>query len=269
MNSILLKLIDVYAKQGYSLRTGLNPCHYDTPPWEAAKWSLSLPFSCLYKGSGQLYTGGGIALQELYFLEILFTNYHPRNLFVIGNAFGWSTIALSLLNPRAKVVAIDAGIEGRDNLTGIELTNRIIREENLNAKVEYGFSPQDTPKVLSGNFDAPLDFVFIDGLHTNEQLEKDYFETAKHAAPDCVWLFHDVVNWHMRTALETITRESGLRSQILHRTPSGMAILYSKQMHEQLESIVNAFSESEYMLSLLPPLKRPPPPEAWRVEESA
>ncbi len=102
-------------------------------------------------------------------LEGLSNVYQPKNIFIIGNAFGWSMVVMSLAFPNAKIVALDAGVEGKDNMLGVELTNKIANSENLNCCVEYGYSPRDTKKVVNKHFGSEkIDFVFIDGLHTNE-----------------------------------------------------------------------------------------------------
>ena len=119
--SVFTKAIKIYNDYGYGIRTGLNPYHFNN------NGSLSYPFTCVYhyNSSNILDTGGGISPIEAYFLETLAESYNPKNIFIVGNAFGWSTIIMALLWPKAKIVAIDSGIEGIDNFAWIELTNKI------------------------------------------------------------------------------------------------------------------------------------------------
>ena len=112
---IVNRLIDIYQRRGFLVSTGLNPCHFEN--------FKTAPFTWLIK-EGKNHTDGlGISTQEIYFLECLFEEFAPQNIFIIGNSFGWSTLAMSLLNPAAQIVAIDSGFS-KNSLDGIDFTNR-------------------------------------------------------------------------------------------------------------------------------------------------
>jgi hypothetical protein len=81
-----------------------------------------VPFAALFKSANGLSTGGGLSLHELYFLECIASTIEANAILIIGNAFGWSTLALSLLFPTAHVLAIDNATEGSDAMVGIMLT---------------------------------------------------------------------------------------------------------------------------------------------------
>jgi hypothetical protein len=234
--SAFTELLGIYGKRGYEIRTGLNPYHFHG--------YRDAPFTAILKDGQVLGTGGGISLQEVYFLENLFSVYRPKRLFVIGNAFGWSTVLLGLLNKEAKIVAIDAGVEGSSNDHGTELTNRILREEGLPAKVIVATSPGDVKRVVDAHLGGPVDLAFIDGLHTNEQQELDFDAVRACAAPECLYLFHDVVNFEMRPSFERIVARSGLRGRILMRTPSGMGALAPASLDPKVAACLDAFCET-------------------------
>ena len=236
---VYLKLIEMYNNYGYRIRTGLNPHQVNHP---------LAPFTAVYKDDEILTTGGGISLQEVYFLECLFSDYQPKNIFCIGNAFGWSSIAISLLNPNANVVCIDAGIEGKDNNAGIELTNRMANNEGLNLTVIKGFSPDDVDHVVKDCLDDTLDFVFIDGMHTNEQLLKDYNAITKHIHPDSIILFHDVLMFEMEKSFDEIVYDFNKQHCILHRTESGMGILLPLHPSTHVLNVIDAFTESHKII---------------------
>lgn len=242
------ELIKLYKDYGYCIQTGLNP---HTLGYKFA------PFTTVYKDDKQLTTGGGISLQEIYFLECLFSEYQPKNIFCIGNAFGWSSLAIALLNPDAKVVCIDAGIEGVDNDAGIELTNRIARSEKLNLSVIKGFSPGDVGYIVKECFDKPLDFVFVDGLHTNEQLLKDYNAVSKHIHPDSILLFHDIIEFKMTDAFDQIVYSFNKQHRILHRYESGMGILLPRDPPTTFVDVINAFTENQAIIDTFLYKKRP------------
>jgi predicted O-methyltransferase YrrM len=214
---ILARLVSLYESRGIGIATGLNPSHFDNFP--------AAPFTWFIKDGESLTNGLGIALQEVYFLECLFANYRPRSVFLIGNSLGWSTLALALANPEARILAIDAGLD-RHSLEGIRFTNRVAQEEGLAITVMAGRSPEDVPRILAEQAMPPIEFAFIDGYHSIEQVQLDFHAMHAAAAPGCVYLFHDVATFNLATGIEKIAAESELRRQLLLGTTSGMAIVY-------------------------------------------
>jgi len=123
------------------------------------------------------------------------------------------------------VLAIDAGTD-RHAEEGIRLTNGIAKEEGLPVTVVAGSSPGDVAHILRGQNMPPIEFAFIDGYHSAEQVVLDFTAVHKAAAPGCVYLFHDVENFGLTPGVERIAAEAGMQWQLLLGTPSGMAIVY-------------------------------------------
>jgi predicted O-methyltransferase YrrM len=214
---ILPRLAALYESRGIGIVTGLNPSHFRDFPYA--------PFTWFLKDGESLTNGLGIALQEIYFLECLFARFHPRSLFVVGNSLGWSTLALALANPGARVLAIDAGFD-RNAGDGIGLTNRIAAEEGLAVSVVRGQSPGDVARIVAEAALPPVEFAFIDGNHTVEQVQLDFAAIRAVAAPDCVYLFHDVANFSLTPGVERLAATHQMHWQLLPGTTSGMAIAY-------------------------------------------
>lgn len=235
---VFLEICELFEKYGYQVRTGLNPYHFSC--------NRDVPFTFLYKNGAPVGTGGGVSVQEVMFFEYLFKGYHPQNIFVVGNAFGWSTVLLALLNPESKVVAIDACIEGDDNEEGLRLTREIARKEGLDIRVYRGFSPDDVDTVIADSGITSLDFVFIDGFHSNSQLVKDFDVCSALAGRDCVFVLHDVVNFSMHRAYtEILDRSIHLDGCILERTPSGMGVLVPDTVSDHVRRCIRYFSEHD------------------------
>lgn len=233
MAHILPRLLQAYKRHGFEIRGGVNPYYFNDP---------DSAFMLICKNGLQLRTGGGLAPMEILILEqILSSLSDVKNILIIGNAFGWSTLAIAMASPGAKVVAIDADIEGSDAGKGGELTEAIAREEGLNIIVAKALSPRDIPSVIHQYMnDEPLDFVLIDGLHVNEQLLLDFQAVSKHASERCIFALHDILNWHMLSALEKISENSGYTASILTRSPSGMGIVY-KAPPSLTTEIINSY----------------------------
>jgi precorrin-6B methylase 2 len=215
---ILPQLFRFYREQHCLPLVGLSPTTFDHFPLATYTW--------MTRGGKSFTQGLGISMQEVYLLECLFATLHPKRIFAIGNSFGWSTLALSLLNPEAKVVAIDAGYD-INSIEGIDLTNTISRKHKLNCKAIQGTSPSDVSRVVEAEFDSPLDFVFIDGTHTNEGVLADFRATYRHAGRQCMFALHDVRDCNLFEAFEMAKKTEGITGYILEGTASGIGILFA------------------------------------------
>lgn len=251
MNSPVAKMIRLYEEEGYTIRTGLNPYHFSG--------DREAPFAILFHEEKVVSPCGGISLQEVYFFEQLFASWSPRTILIIGNGFGWSSLLLSLLNPQAQVVVLDAAVEldvpQHPYIDGIALTNKIAVKEKLNLRVVKGFSPQAVPSVVEKYLNGSVDFAFIDGLHTEAQQALDFEAIFPYAAPETVFIFHDVINWEMEAGFKRLLSDippppinassrTHWNAVLLHRTPSGMGMIYSDEAREKVADVLTVFCES-------------------------
>jgi hypothetical protein len=247
---ILKRLTDIYESRGIRISTGLNPCHFGNLPAAAFTWFI--------KDGESMTNGLGIAMQEVYFLECLFARLRPRSVFIIGNSAGWSSLALALLNPQARCVAIDAGFD-RNALEGLDFTNRVAAEERLDLRAVKAVSPEGVAGVVAEHLTDRIDFAFIDGYHTVEQVVRDFAAVREHAAPECVYLFHDVHEFKLGPGIAEIVAKSGLASDLLLGTPSGMAIIYDPARQPFLADEVSPFRAHPEAVTLMEQ-------EAWKSQ---
>ncbi len=239
---IIGDLTDYYREEGIELCAGLAPGHAEGLPWATFTW---------FCRDGKCITGNlGIAVQEVYFLEHVLAAYQPKRALIIGNAMGWSTLALGLLMPQGKVAALDMAPDQamRD---GLDLTNRVAARHGLPVRAVQAISPQDVAAVVDRELGGPVDLAFIDGLHTNEQVVLDYRAVRAKAAPDAVYLFHDVALFDLHAGIEEIGRLSGLTPRLLLGTPSGMVILFDPKLHPELTRVAAAFAPPESALAVV------------------
>ena len=228
--SILPVLVKAYEAHNLDVITGYNPFHMHN--WRDA------PFT-VFANENKLLGCPGLALQEIMFLESLGKYLEPKNCFIVGNAFGWSTVATALTFPGSKTI----GIDKETNPRGRDLTNQIFEALNLEGGAQLGVSPKDTSKVCGENFDGEIDFVLIDAIHTNRAIYADFQGVFPLCSERCVFLFHDVINWKLASGFEAITKESGLTGKILPRTTSGMAIAYNENnVSEGFRNYVDVFA---------------------------
>jgi hypothetical protein len=239
---ILKRLTELYESRGIQISTGLNPCHFGNLPSAAFTWFI--------RDGESLTNGLGIAMQEVYFLECLFARLKPRSIFIVGNSAGWSSFALALLNPQARCVAIDAGFD-RNALEGLDFTNRVAAEEGLDLRAVKAVSPEGVAGVVAEHLTAKIDFAFIDGYHSVEQVVRDFTALSEHADPACVYLFHDVHEFKLGPGIAKNAARSGLASDLLLGTPSGMAILYDPKLLPFLADEISPFRAHPVSLHLL------------------
>ena len=228
---ILNRLTALYEAEGFQIVTGLAPRYCN---------NFAGDYTFLFKDGASCTPHLGIALQEVYCLECLFETLAARNMLAVGNSFGWSTFALALANPDARVVAMDMADEPF-TAEWIERTNTMARIAGLKVTALKGTSPDDVPAILKSQFDSPVDFAFIDGGHTPDQIVKDFQAIYAHAASNAVYLFHDVLGFNLEPGLDRIVAMSGLSASILLSTPSGMALAFGSEMEEALAPFLRAF----------------------------
>lgn len=239
---IIGELTEFYREEGIDVCAGLAPNHADGLPWAQFTW---------YCRNGTKITEHlGIALQEVYFLEHVLAAYAASRALVIGNSMGWCTLALGLLMPHGKVVAMDIA-SNEVMREGLALTNRIALRHCLPVRAVQGSSPQDVAAVVDAELGGSIDLAFIDGLHTNEQVVRDYVAVCAKAAPNAVFLFHDVAFCDLHAGMSEIGRLAGRMPKLLLGTPSGIAILFDEKAHPALARVVAAFAPPETAIKVV------------------
>ena len=230
MASIVPELFRIYREAGYEPITGFSSYHFNN--------FRDAPFTIFGK-DGQIFgfPDFGLALQEVMFIEHFRDYIAPKNVLVIGNSFGWSTVALALTFPGARTIAIDP------NAAGVNVTNELINRNKLSALAVTGRSPDDVASAVRQNLNGAVDFCLIDAVHTNDALFADFVAVQAVAAPTALYLLHDVINWHLIDAVNKILASYSLKGKVFTRTPSGMALLHSR-LSADFEAYLSCFSDS-------------------------
>lgn len=223
-------LVEAYETEGIETASGLNPT--------LTQDYFGASFTWLVKDGKSVTDGLGISSVEIYFLECLARARPVHKIFVIGNAFGWSTLALALANDGAGVVAIDAGFD-ENTSQGIDVTNRMANRLGLNVQVVEAVSPQDVGSVVRERL-GHIDLAFIDGFHTPTQIVQDWQAVRPFLHDDSVVLFHDVIFCDLVSGYERIVEESGWTGSIMHATTTGMGLL-ARAYNPALNRLATAF----------------------------
>jgi hypothetical protein len=236
LSTILPRLFSIYRAAKYEPSTGHSPFHFFN--WRDA------PFTAFINESG-ISSRYGIALQEVMFIENFSQFISPRRILIIGNAMGWSTIALALIFPGARIVAIDI------DPAGVALTNRLIEANRLSAKALVARSPNDVARIVREHLDGAVDFSFIDGQHDNETIKADFAAVKAVSTPDACHLFHDIINWNMIDGFKDLLAIHGLQGKVFTRTASGMALAYGGNLSPDFAAYLDCFTDPPGMFNKL------------------
>ena len=99
------------------------------------------------------------------------------NIFVIGNAWGFSALCLAMIFPNARIDVIDAECEGDDVGFGSVVTNEIVKKYGLKVNLLKLESPGQVP-MAAGN--RKYDIGLVDGRHGDMQLVEDFLALVPH-----------------------------------------------------------------------------------------
>jgi predicted O-methyltransferase YrrM len=237
---LFVKLVELYGRYGFTIRSSISPFLLTKLSLNSAEDGT---FTYAFReGTNIGNLGGGINMSEVALIEDIGQVLAPTRIFAIGCSFGWSTLALAMAMPKAKIVAIDIGMgNGKE---GLALTNQIARENGFDVTGVLGSSPDDLAATVAAHFDAPIDMVFIDADHTNEAQSKDFFGIRPHCTQDAVDMFHDVMVCQMLPSFKEIAAATPThKARVLTRTASGIGVVAPKDSHADLHRVLDAYCD--------------------------
>jgi Methyltransferase domain len=234
--TILPALLKAYEDEGFIVSTGLNANHFFDCSAGQLTWLID-------SEQGIVFSSAGIAFDEVMCLEhvVQSMSRRPRSVLVIGNMFGWSAIALAMICKGAKLVAID-NLEAPGAAEGCALTHRIAERLGLDVTVVKATSPGDVGHVHAAHFDAPVDLVFIDGLHTDDQIVSDFLACQAVAGPETIFFFHDVVAFLMQRGFNNVAAQHTGDARLLSRTSTGMGVAFPTAIGPETRALIDAYS---------------------------
>lgn len=155
-----------------------------------------------------------IKQEEFDFLTDLVIEHKLQRGYECATAFGVSSCAIGLgfKETGGKIVTMDAYIEEKcqnpgaykdfertvyEQSDGYKSVKYLIEKFELQDTLfpEIGWSPDDTETNIRKHFSEPLDFVFIDAGHFEDQMIKDIDVFLPLLAEKYVLAFHDVYEW--------------------------------------------------------------------------
>jgi len=207
----------------------------------------------------QLHLGGGISVSDILLFASLSHMFEPKSIFVVGNSFGLSVAVLAELFPESLIDVINAECEGSDNRVGSDLTRAMIDNRYRRVQLTIGYSPVDVPRACRAQ---EYGLCFVDGLHTNEQMVKDFEALRPRVASECVIVCHDVASHGMQTGWNSIREaasKDGFRGYECSWTSFGSGVLVRglPQVDRFFASTARPFGDSRFSIGHRVPSGRP------------
>lgn len=182
-----------------------------------------------------------IKYEEFEFLRCLVRDCKLQRGFEVATAFGVSSLALGLgfKETGGKCVTMDAYIEEKckdpgkyenferevyEQADGYKSVKYLIEAFRVQDHLfpEIGWSPDDTETAIRKHFSEPLDFVFIDAGHFQDQIIRDIDAVLPLLGEKYVLAFHDVYPWSFTDAVhEHLYKKIGKKVTIAVPHPAG------------------------------------------------
>lgn len=174
--------------------------------------------------------------------EVVYNTIINNNLklgFEIATAFGISSSVMgqALLKTGGKLITVDAYVEEHFNQSrqydintklvktaetadGYQMAHNLVNSLGLvdTVYLEVGWSPTDIPSILNKHLNgSKLEFAFIDGGHSEEQIDADVKVLFDYLDDDCIMFFHD----HQCASPKTIDfiKQKGFTNFVNYNTP--------------------------------------------------
>lgn len=180
-----------------------------------------------------LRTGGTIHKDEIFLLEHLLNPASEGDAFVVGTAFGLSSVVLALLLPRVRVISLDNWSEGDDALEARAVCERLAGlTDDPGPRLTFvtGTSPSATPDALRTGT-GRLSLVLIDGLRTNAQLVADYDGVEPFLDARTMLLLHDVRLFGLWDAVREIAGRGRFDTLVLLNSSTGLVAAFNRDFH--------------------------------------
>jgi hypothetical protein len=165
-----------------------------------------------------LCTSAAISNDDASFMYELTTVLKPKRILVIGNAYGFSTVLLSIMCPSAKLVAFD-----KFRISGIKLTNSLLdNPEHIAVK---GSTPEDIASIIRSYLGGECDLVLVDAVHTNEVQTSEFEIYSNFLSSTSAVLFHDILTCNLLESFNEISAKgSELDFFLLTKSVSGLGV---------------------------------------------
>lgn len=229
IEEVFSKMNSLYNRQGLQILGGYSG--FLVPPESGA------PFNFVADDTSLKSTSGGIANDEATFLYGICRYLKPKNILIIGNSYGVSTVFLSLSNLDSNVVALD-----KYRVSGNLLTRELLKDLGMKIVLEAS-TPDDLVHVIETHMDGVVDLCLIDAVHTNEVQTAEFKILQNYMSSRSVIVFHDVVSTDlMKSFNELQTINGDFKYLLVTKTSSGLGLALKGEIDPDFNNYLSFFS---------------------------
>ena len=187
-----------------------------------------------------LCTSGGITNDEMSIIHSLGQEIRPKNILIIGNAYGISTLFMSLTFPNSKLVAFD-----KFRTQGIEITKKLLKGEKKKIVIKAS-TPEDLENIIFKYFKNNVDLIFVDAVHTDDMQSKEFEIYNKYLSKKSCVIFHDIISCKLEKSFKNIKKKFvNYNFKLLNKSTNGLGICVKGKVSKQLLNYLNYFSTEE------------------------
>lgn len=179
-------------------------------------------------------TGGSIHKDDLFVLRRLLAGAPVETAFIVGAAFGFSSLFLASVLRGATVLSLDNWSEGTDGARAGQICAALATmDDDVCRRLRFatGSSPQDTGTALAGPGIRHVDLAFIDGLHTNAQTIADLEGVWPALHARSLVLLHDVRLFQLHEALRWLVAREAFDTVVMLNTAPGTVAAFNRAAH--------------------------------------
>lgn len=179
----------------------------------------------IVKGKKVLSTAGGLSNNDIFFLYGICELLKPKNILIIGNAYGVSTIALRLMCPNSKVISID-----KYRTKGIKFTNSLLSKICKKSKAIKASSPDNLEEIANIYFKNKMDLVFCDGFHSNKMINSEFNALKNYINTKGFFVFHDILSCGMYKGFLKIRKNNNFKHFLVTKSNVGLGLSFNKKI---------------------------------------
>lgn len=188
------------------------------------------------RGKNLLCTSGGVTNDEMFVIYEFMQTLKPKNVLIIGNGYGISTLFVSLALIKSKVIVLE-----KYRTEGIKLTKKLLNGIS-NKKVIQGSTPEDLEEVSKKYFNNKIDMIIVDAVHTNQIQTKEFLIYEKFLSKNSIVIFHDIISCNLFKSFNFLKKNyKNYHFKVLNKTSNGLAVCLTKKSYNKVKDFLNFY----------------------------
>lgn len=226
ITEIFSQLYTRYKKLGFEIYGSYSPF-----------LKLKRPSNYVVKKNKLMCTSGGITNDEMFIMYSIMSSLKPKNILIIGNGYGISTLFVSLILKNSKVIVIE-----KYRTEGITVTNKLLKGLK-NKHIVKASTPEDLEKTIKKYFKNKLDMILVDAVHTNKVQTKEFEIYEKFLSSNSIVFFHDIISCNLFKSYHFLKKKyKNFYFVNLNKSSNGIGICLKKKTFKKFENFLNYFN---------------------------